>query len=74
MGDKQVGRVVVNVCRCTDLLENTVKPALNSIVDDPEAMQASVEALRGLGIGTAYPGHGRPFAMDTLQGTSQQAG
>ena len=51
---------------CGDLLENTDKPALGSLVDDHAAMQASVEQLGRLGIGTVYPGHGRPFPMELL--------
>ena len=48
---------------CGDLLANTDKPALWSIIDDEDAAHASVEKLRGLDIDTVYPGHGRPFPM-----------
>ena len=51
---------------CGDLLENTEEPALNSIMDDLAAANASVEKLRSLGIGTVYPGHGQPFPMEKL--------
>jgi hydroxyacylglutathione hydrolase len=51
---------------CGDLFENTEKPALNSIMDDLAAANASVEKLRSLGIGTVYPGHGQPFPMEKL--------
>jgi glyoxylase-like metal-dependent hydrolase (beta-lactamase superfamily II) len=51
---------------CGDLWENRDKPVLNSIIDDPVAANASVERLRGLGIKTVYPGHGRPFPIDSL--------
>ncbi len=51
---------------CGDLLENTDGPALGSIMDEPAAGKASLEKLRGLEIGTVYPGHGRPFLMADL--------
>jgi len=49
---------------CGDLLANTDKPALNSIMDDLGAAKASVDKLRNLAIRTVYPGHGKPFAME----------
>ncbi len=51
---------------CGDLLENTKKPALNSLIDDLETAQASVQKLHTLGIGTVYPGHGGSFPMDRI--------
>ena len=53
---------------CGDLLTNTKRPALNSIIDNPIAAQASVECLRHQKIGTVYPGHGEPFSMDSFWG------
>jgi hydroxyacylglutathione hydrolase len=47
-----------------DLFANTDKPALNSIMDDLVAANASVEKLKSLEINTIYPGHGRPFLME----------
>ena len=49
---------------CGDLLENTDKPDLNSIMDDRTAANASVEKLKSLEINTVYPGHGKLFLMD----------
>lgn len=49
---------------CGDLLENTDTPALNSIMDDVESANASVDKLRNHKINTVYPGHGTPFQMD----------
>ncbi len=49
---------------CGDLFENLKKPALNSIMDDPRAANASVDMLKKLEITAVYPGHGRPFTMD----------
>ncbi len=43
---------------CGDLLENTTTPALNSIMDDPQAASASLARLNALPIHTVYPGHG----------------
>jgi hydroxyacylglutathione hydrolase len=47
-----------------DLLENTKQPALNSIMDDRAAAQASVARLKGLPVKIVYPGHGQPFPLD----------
>ena len=49
---------------CGDLLTNRDKPALNSIMDDPEAANTSVEKLKSLKINTVYPGHGKQFPME----------
>ena len=51
---------------CGDLLIDGDKPALNSIIDDLAAATASTERLKGLGIETVYPGHGKPFPMAQL--------
>ena len=51
---------------CGDLFENTKGPALNSLIDDSAAANASVAILKGLNIETVYPGHGQPFAMNLL--------
>jgi glyoxylase-like metal-dependent hydrolase (beta-lactamase superfamily II) len=47
---------------CGDLLDNSRQPAVNAIMDDAAAGEASLARLRGLEIETVYPGHGRPFA------------
>ncbi len=52
---------------CGDLLVNSGELGLNSIIDDPAAANASVERLKGLEIGTVYPGHGEPFSMAQLE-------
>jgi len=51
---------------CGDLLENVKEPATNSIMDDPAACEASLEKLRGFEIHTVYPGHGKPFPMESF--------
>ena len=51
---------------CGDLLVNSDKPVLNSIIDDLGSAKASVEELKRLGINTVYPGHGKPFPMGLL--------
>jgi len=48
---------------CGDLLTNMDKPVVNSIMDDSEEANASVEKLKKLRINTVYPGHGRQFPM-----------
>jgi glyoxylase-like metal-dependent hydrolase (beta-lactamase superfamily II) len=49
---------------CGDLLENTKKPAKNSLIADKKAFEASVEKLKRFEISTVYPGHGSPFPME----------
>lgn len=51
---------------CGDLLVNSDKPVLNSIMDDLGSAKASVAELKSLGINTVYPGHGKPFPMELL--------
>lgn len=51
---------------CGDLFENTRVPAMGSIVDDRQAMLASVQKVKGLGIQRVYPGHGEPCAFGEL--------
>ena len=54
---------------CGDLFTNsTGKPMLNSMMYDTEAGQTSLERLKTLAIKTVYPGHGQPFAWETLVG------
>jgi hydroxyacylglutathione hydrolase len=48
---------------CGDLLANTDKPDIWSIIDDPAAAATSIDKLKQLEIGTVYPGHGDPFPM-----------
>lgn len=52
---------------CGDLLENTKKPALNTLIDQSATANASIEKLKTLEIDTVYPGHGKPFPMDVLR-------
>lgn len=54
---------------CGDLFANMEEPALNSIMDDREAARASAERLKGMGIATVYPGHGKPFRMELFTGS-----
>ena len=58
---------------CGDLLDNTDKPGLGSIMDDLAAATGSVEKLRGLEIHTVYPGHGRPFAWELFMRSHQES-
>ena len=50
-----------------DLLDNTQRPVLNSIMDDRAAAVASVDKLKRLNIVTIYPGHGSAFSGSELQ-------
>jgi hydroxyacylglutathione hydrolase len=49
---------------CGDLLENTKKPAKNSLIADKKAFNESIEKLKRLKISMVYPGHGEPFLME----------
>ena len=49
---------------CGDLLENTKKPAKNSLIADKKAFNASVEKLKRFEVSTVYPGHGESFPME----------
>jgi len=64
------------VCRgelfCGDLIENLKTPKLGSIMDDVPAAVESIRKLAGMSITTVYPGHGRPFVMQTFLQTWQQ--
>jgi hydroxyacylglutathione hydrolase len=51
---------------CGDLFDNTKAPVLSSIMDDLTAANASVERLSSLEIHTVYPGHGKPFSMESF--------
>jgi glyoxylase-like metal-dependent hydrolase (beta-lactamase superfamily II) len=51
---------------CGDLLWNRGKPATHSIVDDQAQLKASVERLKSMRINTVYPGHGKPFTMESF--------
>ena len=51
---------------CGDLLVNQEKPALNTLIDDMPAAQASLQRLRSLEVGTVYPGHGKPFPFNAI--------
>ena len=54
---------------CGDLLESTGgsdSPKLNSLMDDLEAANQSIDKLKNLKIEVVYPGHGQPFRMDAF--------
>lgn len=66
-GHSQGSIAILTACGdlfCGDLLENTDKPSLNSIMDNLAAAHASVEKLKRMEINTFYPGHGEPFSME----------
>ncbi|MBI5679641.1 MAG: MBL fold metallo-hydrolase [Methanobacterium sp.] len=49
---------------CGDLFTNTKKPAINSIMDDKVAAEASIEKLKDLNVDIVHPGHGKSFRME----------
>lgn len=56
---------------CGDLLENTKKPGLNSLIDDREAAKESIRKMESMEIKMIYPGHGHPFSIGQLRLESQ---
>lgn len=58
---------------CGDLLANTDKPDVWTIIDNREAAQASVEKLKRMTINTVYPGHGQPFPIQAFLKSIQAA-
>jgi hydroxyacylglutathione hydrolase len=57
---------------CGDMLVNSRTPEVNTLIDDPTVMAASLDKLSGMDIQTVYPGHGKPFQMrDLLQGLAK---
>jgi len=51
---------------CGDLLTNTNTPAKNTLIQNADVLDASVEKLRALAPSTIYPGHEKPFSMEQL--------
>jgi hydroxyacylglutathione hydrolase len=53
---------------CGDLMNSMGRPGLHFFIDDMAAARASLERLRTLGVGTVYPGHGKPFRLAQVTG------
>lgn len=51
---------------CGDLLVNVMRPSLHYYIDDLAQAHESIRKLRGLGVETVYPGHGKPFPSSEL--------
>lgn len=51
---------------CGDLFENTNQPALNTLMNDVAAGNASAAMLKTLPIHTVFPGHGPSFSFDQM--------
>ena len=49
---------------CGDLLTNLKKPQKNTLIDNQDKLDASVEQIKNLKIDKIYPGHGKPFTME----------
>jgi len=52
---------------CGDLFTNRKKPEQNSLVDDLDELNKSVNKVKSLEINRVYPGHGRPFQMSSYK-------
>ena len=51
---------------CGDLFMNMNQPTPTSLVDDSAELKVSIEKLKSLKINTVYPGHGKPFPMNSF--------
>ena len=51
---------------CGDLFMNMNQPTPTSLVDDKAELKVSIEKLKNLKINTVYPGHGKPFPMNSF--------
>jgi len=52
---------------CGDLFTNRKKPEPNSLVDNVDELNESIEKVKSLDINTVYPGHGQPFHMSSYK-------
>ena len=51
-----------------DFMEDRRRPSIATFVDDAEALRASYDRVKRLGIRVVYPGHGKPFALEDIGG------
>lgn len=52
---------------CGDLLVNVLRrPSLHYYIDDLAQANESIGKLQEIGVGTVYPGHGKPFRLSEL--------
>ena len=51
---------------CGDLFMNMNQPTPTSLVDDKAELKVSIEKLKSIKINTVYPGHGKPFPMNSF--------
>jgi glyoxylase-like metal-dependent hydrolase (beta-lactamase superfamily II) len=52
---------------CGDLFTNQKKPGPNSLVDNLDELNESIDKVKSLDINTVYPGHGQPFEMSSCK-------
>jgi len=52
---------------CGDLFTNQKKPGPNSLVDNVDELNDSIDKVKSLDINTVYPGHGQPFQMSSCK-------
>jgi glyoxylase-like metal-dependent hydrolase (beta-lactamase superfamily II) len=50
-----------------DTLVNRKKPETAAIIENQTDLEKSIEKLRKLNIRMVYPGHGKPFPMNSLK-------
>ena len=55
-----------------DFLEDRRRPSIATFVDDAEALRASYDRVKRLGIRLVYPGHGRPFVLEEIADAAER--
>jgi hydroxyacylglutathione hydrolase len=52
---------------CGDTFVNRKKPDSANIIENEEALRNSLDKLRKMSVKMVYPGHGKPFSMESYQ-------
>ena len=52
---------------CGDLFTNRKKPEPNSLIDNLNEFNESIDKVKSLDINKVYPGHGKPFQMSSYK-------
>jgi hydroxyacylglutathione hydrolase len=53
-----------NILICGDLLTNLKKPQKNTLIENQEKLEASIEQIKNIEIDRIYLGHGQPFTLE----------
>ena len=50
-----------------DTLNNTSRPEIAIIIENQGELESSIDRLKKMNIKTVYPGHGKPFPMESMR-------